>query len=104
MLPLKGAVKSQGGRTFVSVVSDPPKMIGNAAVSLSSLPATVPVETGLENDDYVEIVSGLKEGDAVVVKTVAGDSGEATPTGVRTSTGGNMMMFQGSGMSAPRMR
>ena len=50
----------------------------------------VSVKTGIVNDDYVEILSGLQEGDTVYVDPDAGSS----------STGGFMMMVPG-GMGGP---
>ena len=46
---------------------------------------SVDVETGLTNDDYVEIVSGLSEGDEVYVAE-------------STVSNNNMMMMPGGGM------
>jgi HlyD family secretion protein len=35
-----------------------------------------PVELGINNDDYVEVLSGLQEGEQVVLPTLASSSGQ----------------------------
>ena len=48
------------------------------------------IEVGLNNEDYIEIVSGLEEGDIVIVPTVVSSSG----------SGGQMNAFPGGGFGA----
>lgn len=66
VVPLS-AVKEEKGRKYVAV------MIGGKA-------QTVPVEAGLSDDDNIEILSGLREGDRIVVpaavKKTAGTSAD----------------------------
>jgi HlyD family secretion protein len=50
------AVRSQGRQRFVTVLFEGQQM-------------QIPVQTGLSNDTMTEIVSGLKEGDAVVISS-----------------------------------
>ncbi|MEI6528506.1 MAG: efflux RND transporter periplasmic adaptor subunit [bacterium] len=67
-----GAIKTQGGTNYVLI---PTETIANATSSqgvvLSTAPSQQTVTIGLSNDTMTEIVSGLKEGDLVVVKTTA---------------------------------
>jgi multidrug efflux pump subunit AcrA (membrane-fusion protein) len=53
----------------------------------------VPVQTGLSSDTATEIISGLKEGDTVVLST----------TTTRSTNGGGMMMGPGGGGPPPGM-
>lgn len=68
-----------------------------------SVPAgfrAVEVETGLTNDDYVEIVSGLSEGEEVYVN----ESSKSTDAFMMGVPGGGMGGGPGSGMGAPAGR
>lgn len=68
-----------------------------------SVPAgfrAVEVETGLTNDDYVEIVSGLSEGEEVYVN----ESSKSTDASMMGGPGGGMGGGPGSGMGAPAGR
>lgn len=68
-----------------------------------SVPAgfrAVEVETGLTNDDYVEIVSGLSEGEEVYVN----ESSKSTDAFMMGGPGGGMGGGPGSGMGAPAGR
>jgi multidrug efflux pump subunit AcrA (membrane-fusion protein) len=70
------AVKSQGtdGTTYVQVLEN-------------GVPTNVTVEAGMSTDSYTEIVSGLTEGQEIIVKTVSASAGNTTTT-VRRSNGG----------------
>ncbi|MFH1393187.1 MAG: efflux RND transporter periplasmic adaptor subunit [Patescibacteria group bacterium] len=64
------AVKSQSGAYYVE--------IQDAATS-STIPIRQPVEIGTSNDTMTEITNGLKAGDSVVTRTIAGSTqGAAT--------------------------
>lgn len=68
-----------------------------------SVPAgfrAVEVETGLTNDDYVEIVSGLSEGEEVYVN----ESSKSTDAFMMGGPGGGMGGGPGSGLGAPAGR
>ncbi|MFA4999421.1 MAG: efflux RND transporter periplasmic adaptor subunit [Parcubacteria group bacterium] len=99
------AVKKQGDTSYVSVVKNPPSELASIAIALTTNPENIPVTIGLQNDDYVEILSGLSEGDVIIERTVTSSSSSAGRTN-RTTSGGNqnMMMFGSNGGSAPRMR
>ncbi|MFH1170395.1 MAG: hypothetical protein V1704_02455, partial [Candidatus Vogelbacteria bacterium] len=69
------AIKSQGSSSYVELVNpngdNAQQLLAN--VSGTILPDSVTtqvVETGLSNDFYTEIISGLKEGDIVVISSV----------------------------------
>lgn len=76
------AVKTQGGASYVEVLEAVPATLGTKEVSnTTATPGTlgvlspVPprrqqVEVGLSNDTTTEIVTGLSEGDQVVVRTI----------------------------------
>jgi len=92
------AIKSQGNISYVEIVENSAGIgaTNSAEVTLSALPKTQQIETGLANDTSTEIVSGLKEGDLIVVQTVAAGAGQAQTSqqsaGLRIpgiSSGGN---------------
>ena len=70
----------RGNKVYVKDASATEQQ-GNVPAGFKS----VDVETGLTNDDYVEIVSGLSEGDEVYVAE-------------STVSNNNMMMMPGGGM------
>lgn len=58
----------------------------------------VEVSLGVNNDDYIEIISGLSEGDIIAIATVNTDTGETTTTaGIGGLTGGGEMPSGGGG-------
>jgi multidrug efflux pump subunit AcrA (membrane-fusion protein) len=88
------AIKTQGNRSYVEVWNG----------ELSSADAKLPIELdskkiekrivkiGLSDDNKIEILSGLKEGDNIIVKTIAIKASSAktstTPSLLGGSTGG----------------
>lgn len=63
LLVPSSAVKSQGSSEYVEVIE-------GEDLNLKNLPRRQNVETGLSNDEFIEIVSGLKQGDRVVARTI----------------------------------
>lgn len=68
------AIKSQNGTSYVEI-PDSVDIPSGGTVSTSGVVLSKPtsrqlIETGISNDDVTEIVSGLKEGDTVVGRTV----------------------------------
>jgi len=80
------AIKSQGGFYYVELVEAPEEMREQLLASVSEginlpkLPELQPVEIGLSNDLYTEIVSGLNEGDIVVTSTISPNQKQTTQT------------------------
>ncbi len=58
----------------------------DATLSADGMYATIPVETGVTTDDYVEIVSGLSEGDTVYIATIM-DVGTDSDIGISMGMG-----------------
>ncbi len=57
----------------------------NGGVELSASPVRVPVVTGISNDTLTEIVSGVNEGDQIIVQTIAGTAGTGAPAVVSSA-------------------
>lgn len=77
------AVKIQNGANYVEMPQDAEGTDGNellasaansAGVTLATPPKQQSIEIGLSNDSMTEITNGLKEGDVVVVRTIASSS------------------------------
>jgi len=72
------AVKSQGGSYYVELPENQDINMQAAAslsgIILTKLPNQKTVEVGISNDQYTEIISGLNQGDAVVVSTISSQS------------------------------
>ncbi|OGI68942.1 hypothetical protein A3A05_02365 [Candidatus Nomurabacteria bacterium RIFCSPLOWO2_01_FULL_41_12] len=87
------AVKSQSGKSYVEAfnMSLAPST-DELAGSVSEIPPDkIPVEIGLSNDRESEIVSGIKEGDEIIIKTILGAAAKAVAPSIFGSpaTGGN---------------
>ncbi|MDN5363359.1 MAG: HlyD family secretion protein [Eubacteriales bacterium] len=95
LLPVEAVIERQG-KKFVLV----PDESGNAAPATSGTGQNnsrqsgrrmVPVETGLYNESLIEITSGLKEGDTVIIPSVT----RTTTTNQNNRTPGGMPFFGG---------
>ena len=65
------AVKTQGRMSYVEVFENPlPSIKGNTPITSSIPPVQKRVEVGTSNDSFTEIISGINEGDQVVVRTI----------------------------------
>jgi HlyD family secretion protein len=51
-----------------------------AGVTSETEPESVPVETGLADDQYTEILSGVSEGDLIVTRAIQSDAGSTAAT------------------------
>ena len=86
MVP-NSAVKAQENASFVEVPDEEARAEGEAkttGVILTKLPRRQQVEVGISNDDFTEIISGLKEGDVIITRTVQPNSSSTEQT--QTST------------------
>lgn len=83
------ALKTTGGNSFVHVFAAPLlQAAGTQGVPSPIPPEQKQVEIGVANDTTTEIISGLREGDAIVTRTIAPTT--ATPAASATSLlGGN---------------
>lgn len=93
MIPIDSLMR--GNRVYVK-----DDTVKEAAGSVPAGFRAVEVETGLTNDDYVEIVSGLAEGEEVYVN----ESSKSTDAFMMGVPGGGMGGGPGSGMGAPAGR
>jgi HlyD family secretion protein len=81
-----GAIKTVGNHSFVQIPAVGVPVSVNGRVSSVSKITSVPVEIGLSDDTNTEIVSGLNQGDQVVIRTIAGNSTKTT-----TASQGNIL-------------
>lgn len=93
MIPIDSLMR--GNRVYVK-----DDTVKEAAGSVPAGFRAVEVETGLTNDDYVEIVSGLAEGEEVYVN----ESSKSTDAFMMGVPGGGMGGGPGSGMGTPAGR
>ena len=72
LLIQSSAVKSsQGGAAHYVLMFDAVQSAGKKTITAAVLPQEQPVEIGASNDSKTEIMSGLEEGDIVVIKSAA---------------------------------
>jgi HlyD family secretion protein len=94
------AVSEFGNKQFISIVknynfSDIRQK--NVAVPLNVLPIRTEIQTGVSNDEYVEIKSGLNEGDVYVVKTAISTGETVTSTTKNNSAPSGLFGGAGGG-------
>lgn len=91
------AVKVSGNSSYIEVFasSSIPVPDGQSFVSII-LPERQAVEVGLSDDTNTEIISGLNEGDRIVVRTTTGSAVASTPTASAPS------LFGGAGSRSIR--
>lgn len=73
------AVKVSGQEHYVEIFDNPPAQTNSQGFASDIPPRQQVVETGLSNDVDIEIISGLKEGDQIVIRTIAPAKTSATP-------------------------
>lgn len=107
LMVLNSAVKSQNSMSYVEIPEDNDFNTALAAnvsgAILKSSPRKQAIETGLANDEFTEITSGLNEGDTVVTRTIQPNSTQTqfssglglpgVPTGGTRSSGGSGQFF-----------
>lgn len=73
------AVKSRNGKSYVEVFTTPLVAISTPAAGTPSkiAPIQKPVEIGLANDYFTQIISGIEEGEQVVSRTIASTTAKA---------------------------
>ena len=79
MVP-NSAVRSQGGTEYVENFDIPlPAPTDGLIGSISKIaPNRIPVQTGLANDSKTEIVSGMKEGEEIIIRTILPTAAKTT--------------------------
>ncbi|OGJ11454.1 hypothetical protein A2565_02800 [Candidatus Nomurabacteria bacterium RIFOXYD1_FULL_36_19] len=93
------AIKTGRGVSYVEVFSSPlMSSNGEQGSTSNTLPSRVPIKIGLSDDTSTEILSGLKEGDIIVAKTITSTTSKTTSSApsifgavggsTRTGTGG----------------
>ncbi len=109
------AIKTQGTATYVLVASGGMASSTTStvagAVTLSNAPVAVTVQTGLSNDIETEIVSGINEGEKVVIQTISSGTTKTTTAqsglsllggGARTGAGAAGGALRGAGAATGR--
>lgn len=89
MIP-SSSVKSQGTGSIVQTVSLPEGSSLTATITATEAQASlksVPVQVGASNDTMIEVISGLKEGDEVIVRTISATAAKAPTTTTRGGAG-----------------
>lgn len=93
------AVKSGNGGSYVLVLDNITPVKGQP-VTTTEIPRQVKIETGLSNDAQTEIVSGLNEGDWVVIRTVSTTASKSQTTQTSSSSRGGLFGGLGGGGAA----
>jgi len=102
------AIKTKNGSNYVLVFDKPlaPVVVGVQGSTSSVLPTQVVVTTGLADDSNTEIISGLKEGDIIVTKTITSTTKTTTtaPSILGAVSGGGTRAGGGSNIGGSALR
>jgi HlyD family secretion protein len=93
------AIKTSNNVSYVLQLGSQYTDTSSTGVVSAEAPTQTQVETGLSDDTYTEITSGLKEGDLIVVKTIKSSttsSGSKANTNTNKSSGSSSIL--GGGM------
>lgn len=77
LLVPNSAVKSRRGASYLETIPEAAdsttlaRSAFSAGISSKAVPTQVPIEVGLSNDSATEVLSGVEEGNVVVIRTVA---------------------------------
>lgn len=82
-----GAIKKQNGISYVEELDQSVQNPNSQGVISSALPRQQTVETGISNDTQTEIISGIKEGEEIIVRTIT--AATAKPAATAPSLFGN---------------
>ncbi|HAS80534.1 MAG: Efflux transporter, RND family, MFP subunit [Candidatus Nomurabacteria bacterium GW2011_GWE1_32_28] len=95
------AIKTNGNIKYVQMFSTPlPTMlVESQGVSSKEIPIQVEIETGISDDTNTEIISGIKEGDQIISRTIVTTSTTASASSSSSLLGGtNIKGIGGGGM------
>ncbi|MCE9541394.1 efflux RND transporter periplasmic adaptor subunit [Candidatus Kaiserbacteria bacterium] len=84
------AIKSQNGQSYVLIFNPPVaesliQSAGSQGVEMKSAPENVPVTVGITDDTSAEILSGLAEGEQVVLRSQTGQSATSAAAAGKTT-------------------
>jgi len=96
------AIKTQGSVLFVEVLDGASEIRSSQGIVSQTSPREVVVEVGLSNDTNSEIVSGLKEGDLIVTRTITQTNASESTTSSSSSLFGGTRTGGGFPGDIPR--
>ncbi|OGH91914.1 MAG: hypothetical protein A2534_00270 [Candidatus Magasanikbacteria bacterium RIFOXYD2_FULL_39_9] len=74
------AVKTQNGNSYVEMFDQPIQNPSSQGVTSDIPPRQQVVQIGISNDTETEIISGLKEGDQIIIRTVTASAAKPATT------------------------
>ncbi len=91
------AIKSSGDVSYVEMLDETVATSTNnsGGIVLSKPPLKQPIQTGLANDSSTEVVSGLKEGDQIITRTISSSSSSSSATTGSQSRGSSFFINTG---------
>lgn len=92
------AVKSSGNRNYVQILDGvnltEEQLVVNSGITSENLPRQQTIQIGSSNDSYVEVVSGLSDGELVISKTITATTAISQSTNNNRGAGGGFMMLR----------
>ena len=97
-IPSSAVTRGSGNTSLVLVTQDSPRAANAVEQEAPEGYAYVQVETGISDDSYVQILSGLQEGDTAAYVARSTESGSMMMGGMPGAMGGDMPAGMPSGM------
>ena len=97
-IPTSAVTRGSGNTSLVLITQDSPSAANAVEQEAPEGYVYVQVETGISDDSYVQILSGLQEGDTVAFVTRTMESGSMMMGGMPGAMGGDMPAGAPSGM------
>jgi len=98
------AIKSSGDVNYVEMISGtvtPAMLADKTGVTSATAPIQQQIEVGLANDTSTEILSGLKEGDTIIIRTVTATAATTQAKSLFNMGGSGGNRSGGGGMPIP---
>jgi len=94
------AIKTKNGNSYVEI-PDESVSVSDSAIKLSKIPKQQIIEVGLSDDNSVEIISGLSEGDIIVKKTITSNNSSKINSSSDNSSTQRMQSILGGDAGGP---
>ncbi len=99
-----GAVKTKNNIKYVEMPDENSSVSDSTGIFLTKTPKQQTIETGLADDSSIEIISGVKEGDLIITKTINSSKSSSSSSNSSNKASGGQSILSGNAGGPPMMR